>query len=263
MTVTSEIRVVYAANRAIGVRALGLLHSAGIAPIAYLLPDGSDASHTADIKAAAAAGVPVIEGKAFREPRAIDRLAALAPDYILSVHFPYLFTRELLAVPRVGTLNLHPAMLPFNRGWHTPSWAIIDGTPIGATLHWVDEGVDSGDIALQRAVPVRPQDTANVLYQRLLATELDLLKQAIPLLAAKRLPRTPQQAGGSSHRKNDLAAVQALEPNRTVRISELINLLRGLTTNNIDEAAFFVEGDRRYRLRLEIIEQPLLKDVTG
>jgi methionyl-tRNA formyltransferase len=250
----SSIRLIYAANRAIGVSGLAVLQQAGIEPVALLLPQGAAASHTAEIKGGVGASIPVIEGKAFMEPRAIKQLAALAPDYILSVHFPYLFIEPIIAIPKVGTLNLHPAFLPFNRGWHTPSWAIIERTPIGATLHWVDKGVDSGDIALQRTVAIRPDDTANSLYQRLLQAELELLVLAIPLLQARRLPRQPQQTGGSFHRKSDLAVVQQLDLAKNVPIGEVIDRLRGLTTSNPEEAAFFTENGRRYRVRVDITE---------
>src|ERR1051325_3465201 len=198
------MRLVYAANPSTGVRGLALLRRAGVEPIALLLPSGAATSHNAELRAAVGSAVPVLEGTVFKEPEGLSRPAALAPDYILSVHYPYLFTRSVLDIPKLGTLNLHPAFLPYNRGWHTPSWAIIDGTPIGATLHWVDEGVDSGDVAMQSEVKIPPDDTAHSLYQRLVQVELELLEAAIGPLKAGTLPRRPQVSSGSSHRRGSV-----------------------------------------------------------
>lgn len=248
------MRLVYAANRAIGVHALALLQRAGIEPVALLVPDGAGASRIADMRAALDSAIPIIEGTSFKSPTGLARLATLSPDYILSVHYPYLFPQSVITISKIGVLNLHPAFLPFNRGWHTPSWAIIDQTPIGATLHWVDENVDAGDIALQRLIDIRPSDTADSLYQRLLQSELDLLEMAIPLLKTNQLPRQPQQPGGSAHRKMDLAAIQQIDLMKSVRADDLLNLLRGLTTNNPEEAAYFVKDGRRYRIRVDITE---------
>ena len=140
--------LVLAANRRIGLQALEIFLDVGWQPVALIVPDGEKADCVREMWDLLT-GVPVFEGKAFCSPTNIDQLRALHPDYILSVHFPYLIPSEILAIPAIGTLNLHPAYLPYNRGWHTPTWAIYEGTPFGATLHWVDKGVDTGDIALQ------------------------------------------------------------------------------------------------------------------
>lgn len=208
-------------------------------------------------------GVPVIEGKAFRERDALALMANLGLDYVLSVHFPYLFPPDLLDLPRIGTLNLHPAMLPYNRGWHTPSWAIMEGTPMGATLHWVNSGVDSGDIAMQRAVSVRPDDTADSLYRRTLEVELELLGEAIPLLREQRLPRVSQTDGGTYHVKTDLAAVRAIDLSESMRVGELIDRLRALTTSVPEESAFFTVRGRRYLVQVQITEQSSNGNVTA
>jgi methionyl-tRNA formyltransferase len=196
----------------------------------------------------------VLRGAAFRSPEGIARLAELRLDYVVGVHFPYVVPPEVLALPRGGVLNLHPALLPYNRGWHTPSWAILDGTPVGATLHFMDSGVDTGDIVHQRELDVRPDDTANSLYARLLDLEVDVFRAAWPALAAGRHTRTPQGPGGTTHRKSDLhhPAVQRIELDEPTTARALLDRLRALTTNDPAEAAYFEVGDTRYRVRVEI-----------
>ncbi len=245
-------RIVYAANRKIGVQVLRLLRNANCIPVALLLPGDSEGDSNNQMLALTP-GVPVLKDKAFRTPEGKVLLASLRPDYILSVHFPYIIPREVLEIPRIGTLNLHPAYLPFNRGWHTPSWAILEQTPYGATLHWIDvEGIDSGDVALRKELSVLPDDTAHTLYQRVLALEEELMREALPLLLEHRLPRIPQEDGGTMHRKADLKAMQRLDLDRKEKVGDVLKRLRALTTNNWKESAYFELDGVRYQVRVEI-----------
>lgn len=88
-------------------------------------------------------------------------------DYIFGIHFPYIIKNELINLPKVGFLNLHPAYLPFNKGWHTPSWAILDERN-RATLHFMSEELDGGDIIAQEELEVSSTVTANELYRQAL-----------------------------------------------------------------------------------------------
>jgi methionyl-tRNA formyltransferase len=247
------IRIAYAANRPIGVQALQLLLDAGIRPLALLGPTGARAG-SIDRMRELLHDVPFLPDRQFREEQGIAKLRALELDYILSVHFPFILPPSVLEIPALGCLNLHPAYLPYNRGWHTPSWAILEGTPIGATLHWIDAGIDSGDIALQADVKVCPADSAHRLYQRVLAAELALMAQAIPMLCERALPRRPQSGTGSSHAKADLEGMRELDLNRLERTGSVIDRLRALTTNSMDEAAYFKADGKTYRVRVEILE---------
>jgi methionyl-tRNA formyltransferase len=194
----------------------------------------------------------VVTGEAHRDEEVLARLRALEIDYLLSVHYPRLFPQPLLDVPRVGAVNLHPAWLPFNRGWHTPSWAILDGTPYGATLHWMVEEADAGDIAVRRELAVSPADTANSLYQKVLETELEVLREAIPLMASGTLPRVPQEPGGTRHRRRELEAARVLDGDASLPVRRTLDVLRALTTSVPAEAALVTIDGRRYRVRVEI-----------
>jgi methionyl-tRNA formyltransferase len=247
-------KIIYAANRAIGVQGIALLYEAGFDIVGLLVPAAPAGSHNAEMERAAP-GVPVLEVKDLRDRSAIERLKSIPCDYLLSVHFPYLFPPAVLAVPTSGTLNIHPAFLPFNRGWHTATWAILENTPIGATLHWVDEGVDSGDVALQRRVDVRPDDTGDKLYKRVLEAEIELLREALPLLKSGKLPRTPQDGQGTFHRKSDVQSVRRLELTRNGPVFATIDLLRALTTSDSSEAAYFEMAGKKYSIRIDIREE--------
>lgn len=247
-------RLAYAANRSIGVSGISILQEQAWKPSLLIVPTGS-AAECADVMQEMLPGIPVLAGDPARGFEDASLLTELGVDYLLSVHFPYKFPSALLRAPAIGCLNLHPAWLPFNRGWHTPSWAIYEKTPYGATLHWIDAGIDSGDIAIRRRLDVKPSDTAHSLYQRVLQLEQALLREALPLMMEKRLPRLPQEPGGSTHTKRQLQAIQRLDLTRTASTEEILDRLRALTTDRRDEGAYFEIEGVRYYVRIEIEAQ--------
>jgi methionyl-tRNA formyltransferase len=246
-----NIKIGYAGNHKIGMECLKILLSYDIKPLVLLLPEKGDYNQE---MISLLHNVPCIIGKIFREKKNIEFLDSLELDYIISVHFPYLFTKEILELPKIGILNLHPAYLPFNRGWHTPTWAIYESTPFGATLHWVDEEIDSGDIALQKQITISWSDTAHTLYQKALQCEIELFNEAIPYIINKNLPRIPQPYEGTLHLKKDLEKIKKIDLSLEYSGEKIINLLRALTTNNWDEAAFFELDGKKYLIHIEIKE---------
>jgi methionyl-tRNA formyltransferase len=254
------LRFAYAGDREIAVRVLDFLLAEGARPLCLLVPAPDKQSH-ADALASRCPFLPadrVLRGADFQQPHALELLRCLELDYVFGVHFPLIVPSGVLAIPRRGMLNLHPAYLPYNRGWHTPSWALLDETPIGATLHFMDSGVDTGDIVHQRELAVSPADTAHSLYQRLLDLELQVFREAWPGLVADRYPRRRQDPGaGSVHKRRDLLAerIRRVDLDEQVRAGDLIRRLRALTTNRADEAGYYEANGRRYRIRVSIEEE--------
>ena len=162
------MRFAFAGDRDIAVWTLEYLLDGGYRPEALMLRAASRASHGERLAELCGhlPGDRIFRGKRFRSEPALATLRDLDLDFIVGIHFPYIVPREVLEIPRHGVLNLHPAYLPYNRGWHTPSWAILEGTPIGATLHFMDEGIDTGQVVAQRRLDVLPGDTADSLYRR-------------------------------------------------------------------------------------------------
>jgi methionyl-tRNA formyltransferase len=254
-----ELKVVYAADRDIGVWVLQYLLERKVYPKALLLSETGRATHANMLHEMCnyLADEAILVGKSFREPDALKFMQDLEPDYIVCIHFPYIIPKAVLDIPRYGVLNLHPAYLPYNRGWHTPSWAILEETPIGATLHFMDEGVDTGDIIHQKRLTPSPADTANSLYQKLKQLEIEVFKDAWPQIEDTTYSRTLQsQNSGTDHKRKDLFSkeIQQLQLDEILPVRTIFQKLRALTTNNIDEAAFFVEQGKRYRVQVNIVE---------
>lgn len=254
------MRIVFAGDREISVQVLRFLLARGVTPLALLVPAAGRASHADALMDLCPFLKPerILRGSLFREPDAVALIQGLQPDYIICIHFPYIMPEEVLAAPRSGVLNLHPALLPYNRGWHTPSWAILEQTPIGATLHFMDSGVDTGDILHQAEVAVSPGDTAHSLYAKLLDLEMKVFAEAWPRLESGDYERKRQDlTRGSFHLREDLLqdAVRQIDLDEVVRARDLIRKLRALTTSRPSEAAFYEEDGKRFRIQVVISEE--------
>jgi len=137
----------------------------------------------------------VLQPPSLRDPALAARLRELGPDLIVAVAFGRLIPPEVLAIPPLGGINLHPSLLPRHRGAAPIPRAIAAGeTETGLTVLYLSEELDAGDMILQRAVPILPDDTSATLEGRLAREGADLLVEAIRLLDAGRAPRQPQDS---------------------------------------------------------------------
>ena len=133
----------------------------------------------------------------------LDGVRRLAPDLFAVVAFGAILSRELLAVPRLGSINLHGSLLPEYRGASPVQRALWDGrSATGVTTLWMDEGIDLGDVILQRWEPIRAEDDAGTLATRLATLGAPLLAESLLLAARGAAPRRAQnRAAGSYARK--------------------------------------------------------------
>ncbi len=245
------MRYALAGDRKISVTILKFIISKGYKPSALFISDSTKSSHCKElIELSGLTDELIFRGNSFKNN--FEKLQTLNLDYIFGIHFPYIIPTEFLDLPKMGFLNLHPAYLPFNKGWHTPSWAIIDETPYGATLHFMTEKLDEGNIIHQKKIVIDPSDTAHTLYKRVMKVEEEVFFEAFESIK-NLMPKSTQQAHiGTNHSKKDLKNVQEINMDKSYSAKELINLLRGLTTNKIEEAAYFREGDDRFYIQINI-----------
>lgn len=111
-----------------------------------------------------------------------DRMAALAPDLFILAAYGKIIPSTVLAIPRAGSLNVHPSLLPRWRGPAPIQYAIVNGDPVtGVTVMLMDEEIDHGPILAQRSLPVAPDDTGETLEKKLSREGARLLLETIPL----------------------------------------------------------------------------------
>jgi methionyl-tRNA formyltransferase len=169
----------------------------------------------------------VLQPATLRDPELLRHLSGLGADLIVVVAFGRIISAELLAVAPLGGVNLHPSLLPLYRGAAPIARAIAAGeTETGVTVLHVSEELDAGDIILQRAVPIAPEDTTATLEARLAQEGGALLAEALRLLEAGRAPRRPQDPTRATFAPKltiEEAAIRWSDPARTI-----VNLVRAL-----------------------------------
>jgi methionyl-tRNA formyltransferase len=144
-------------------------------------------------------GVPCMQVESPNAPGAIAALKALAPDLFVVVAYGAILSRELLALPSRGAINLHGSLLPAYRGASPIQAAIADGrATTGACTMWMDEGLDTGDVILCEEIAIGSEETAGELSARLADVGGALLARTLDALASGDPPRTPQRADGAT-----------------------------------------------------------------
>jgi len=138
-------------------------------------------------------GVPILPTPKSSAAEVLQELRELALDYIFVVGWSQICSPEFLAIPSAGVIGYHPAQLPKNRGRGVLPWTILQGaSETGATIFWMNDGVDSGDVLVQHTFPVATDETVRSLYDKHMETLPRMWDEAIPLLLAQQAPRVPQ-----------------------------------------------------------------------
>ncbi|SDF04356.1 methionyl-tRNA formyltransferase [Halorubrum xinjiangense] len=169
------------------------------------------------------------------------------PDLVVSCGYRHIVPESILDVPEMGCLNLHPAYLPYNRGANPNVWSIVEGTPAGVTLHYMDSTLDTGDIVARREVETNFSDTGKDLYQRLEDTQVELFKQTWPDVVGGNVSLTEQeQDEGTYHRTDEFEELCEIDGEETVQAKKFLDRLRALTFPPYDNAKIEVDGETYY-----------------
>jgi methionyl-tRNA formyltransferase len=144
-------------------------------------------------KALSGTNIPVLQPARIKDRQAIEEIRALRPDVMVVMAYGQILPRGVLEIPEIACLNLHASLLPRWRGAAPIQAAIAAGDgEIGITVMYMDEGLDTGDILLQRTIDILPADTGGALHDRLAEVAPETLLESLDLLAKGKAPRTPQ-----------------------------------------------------------------------
>jgi len=172
-------------------------------------------------------GIPVVTSDInLRENVTLVR--ELAPDLLLSFYYRSMINQEVLAVPRLGALNVHGSYLPKYRGRVPVNWAVINGeSETGATLHYMVEKPDAGDIVDQEKVAIDFTDTALDVFNKVTEAAVSVLSRSLPLLLSGEAPRIPMDLSRGSYFGGRRPADGLIDWQRSA--VEIYNLIRGVT----------------------------------
>ncbi|MCP5149387.1 MAG: methionyl-tRNA formyltransferase [Ectothiorhodospiraceae bacterium] len=200
------MRIAFAGTPEFAATVLEALIAAGHVPCCVLTqPDrpagrGRRPRPSAVKSAAEAAGLPVRQPPTLRDPAAVEALRALAPDLLVVVAYGLLLPPTVLALPRLGCVNVHASLLPRWRGAAPIQHAILAGDgETGVSIMQMDVGLDTGPVWHTVSTPVEPEDTGGTLHDRLAALGARALLEALPDIVAARRSPVPQDDARATH----------------------------------------------------------------
>jgi methionyl-tRNA formyltransferase len=171
--------------------------------------------------------VPFYRPAQMKDPGLLSIFRELKPDLAILAFVTDIIPERLLTVPSIGTLCYHPSLLPRHRGASGINWAIIQGdTRTGLTIFWVDKGIDTGPILLQKEVEVGPNDTTGSLYfSTLFPMGIDAIVEAVELIKKGKAPRIPQDESKATYEPPCDDRVASVDFEKS--INDIYNLMRG------------------------------------
>ncbi len=158
----------------------------------------------------------------------VQYIRDLAPDLIVVCGYKYIIPVEIFNIPLFRSINIHPSYLPDYRGQHVINWAIVNGeSETGVTIHFVDKGIDTGDVIIQKKVPILFEDTAKTLHDRIYYEVCELLQQVInTILSGNALPAKKQDDSKASYFRPRTPEDGTIDWNKNG--IEIYNLIRAL-----------------------------------
>jgi methionyl-tRNA formyltransferase len=146
------------------------------------------------------AGLPVVQPEKIKNnPDLRARLESIKPDAIIVVAYGRIIPEWMLNLPRLGNINLHASLLPKYRGAAPIQWAVANGeTVTGATTMRIDQGLDTGDMLLQRSLSIEPNQTAEQLFPLLAESGAGLMRETLEGLEAGTIQPIPQDNAAAS-----------------------------------------------------------------
>jgi len=192
-----SLRVLLAGEEAAGAQTLRLLHETGQQVVGVLTGRAGAERSVGPLSSLAEQwGYRVWPARRVRDPAFAEEIRAEGVELLLNVHSLYVVKREVVAAPSIGSFNVHPGPLPEYAGLNAPSWAILHGERThGVTVHWMDAGIDTGEIAYEARFEIAPEETAFTLSAKGVRAAIPLLRKLLEAAAAEppAIPREKQR----------------------------------------------------------------------
>ena len=172
-------------------------------------------------------GLPLHQPASWKTEEAAELMQSFDADVCIMAYVTLFVPQNVLDVPRLGTFQYHPSLLPLHRGPSSINWPIIMGeTKTGLTIFWPDEGLDEGPVLLQKEIEIGPDDTLGSLYfNHLFPMGVAAMLESLDLVRDGKAPRVDQDHSKATYeswcRKAD-AEIDWAKP-----VDEVYNLIRG------------------------------------
>jgi methionyl-tRNA formyltransferase len=207
--------------------------------------------------AAQAAGLPVFPTGKLKKPDVLDAYSATNPDLCVMAFVNHILPERVLNAPPRGSIQYHPSLLPRHRGRSAMHWAIRMGdATTGVTIFWVDEGIDTGPVLLQKEVAIGPDDTVGSLYfDRLFALGVESLVESVRMVREGTSPRITQDESQATYEgpaEDPNSAIDWMAP-----AQDVYNLIRGSNPQPGAHAILYATPVRIFDARLTLLDDPM------
>ena len=157
----------------------------------------------------------------------------------------YFARKVFFSIAPKGAINFHMSFLPYNRGKNPNVWPIIEGTPAGVCMHYIDSGIDTGKIIARKEVPVEMIDTGKTLYNKQLNAFEELFIETWPKLKNDEIVSVEQEDQNTTyHTSKDFESLGEIFLDKEYKALELINILRSKTFEPHDSSFFMFNGKK-------------------
>jgi methionyl-tRNA formyltransferase len=167
----------------------------------YAIPDQPGRPPDPLKEAAMARGIRVIQPRTYKDDAVFSEYRTFSPELTVMAFVTAILPERYFSVPRFGTINYHPSLLPRHRGGSAINWAVIMGDKrTGLTIFWPDGGIDTGPILLQKEIEIGPEDTTGTLYfNRLFPMGVEAILESLERIKAGNAPRIPQDEAAATY----------------------------------------------------------------
>jgi len=239
------MRIVLIGQAAFGEKVFETLIQRGEEVVGVFLPPDIPGKPNSFKERVQRARIPLRQPRRMRAPEVYPEYVKLKPDLNVMAFVTDIIPENILELPRSGTIQYHPSLLPRHRGGSSINWAIIQGeTKTGLTIFWPDKGLDTGPILLQKEVEISADDTVGSLYfNELFPLGVEALVESIELIKKGKAPRIPQDESKATYEglctEKD-AIIHWSEPSAAV-----YNLIRGTNPQPGSTAAYM---DKQFKI---------------
>jgi methionyl-tRNA formyltransferase len=196
------MRIVVHGQQAFGKAVLEALLKRGDNVIAvYVAPEKPGAKADPLKEAAVAAGLPVYQPASYKDPKVWEDFKSLKPDLQVMAFVTLFVPEDFLNIPTHGSIQYHPSLLPAYRGASAINWPIIKGEKeTGLSIFWPDNGLDTGDVLMQKKTSISDQDTLGTVYfDRLFPLGVEAMLESVDLVKTGKAPRIKQDESKATY----------------------------------------------------------------
>ena len=194
----------------------------------------------------------IFKGEDIEKQETLEKIKTLKPDLILSIFWGFLIKLELINIPKLGCINLHLSYLPYNRGRNPNIWPIVDKTPAGVTIHYINGDADRGDIIAQSEIAVETIDTGETLYNKMVNESIKLFKKTWSNIKSGKIARRKQRIKYRAHTTMDLEKIDEIVLDKSYVAENLINILRARTFRPFPSAYFIDKNGKKIYVRIQL-----------